>query len=66
MTNRCKCDKKESFTLNFCAHEMLRALNLVIMKNAPDEKRKVVKKKTTFHMRETCYLLRGKAEIKIQ
>lgn len=48
MTNRCKCDKKESFTLNFCAHEMLRAFNLVIMKNAPDEKRKVVKKKPLF------------------
>ena len=44
MTNRCKRDKKESFTLNFCVHEMLRAFNLVIMKNAPDEKRKVVKK----------------------
>ena len=65
MTNRCKRDKKESFTLNFWAHEMLRAFNLVIMKNAPDEKRKVVKK-PTFHLRETCYRLRGKAYIKIQ
>ena len=48
MTNRCKRDKKESFTLNFWAHEMLRAFNLVIMKNAPDEKRKVVKKNPLF------------------
>ena len=44
MRNRCKRDKKESFTLKFCVHEMLRAFNLVIMKNALDEKRKVVKK----------------------
>lgn len=60
MTNRCKRDKKESFTLNFCAHEMLRAFNLVIIRMRPMKRERWLKK-TTFHMRETCYLLRGKA-----